>query len=80
MLLLHYTKQLGKFGFLHTCSPVTELLAKTPFTFPHQASFPILWSPHLKFCVRRGGCGAILKFSIGDLYLCIYLAPTTVSH
>ena len=31
MLLLHYTKQLGKFGFLHTCSPVTELLAKTPF-------------------------------------------------
>ena len=48
-MLLHYTKQLGKFGFLHTCSPVTELLAKTPFyiSSPGQLSNPPVTPPKI---------------------------------
>ena len=58
-MLLHYTKQLGKFGFLHTCSPVTELLAKTPFyiSSPGQLSNPPVTPP--KILCEKGG-GAVL--------------------
>ena len=54
-MLLHYTKQLGKFGFLHTCSPVTELLAKTPFyiSSPGQLSNPPVTPP--KILCEKGG-------------------------